>query len=161
MNQSIAISVAKQHLELWQGGTCVFTASIATASNGIGESKGSECTPRGQHYIRAKIGEGCEVNTVFVGRRPTGEMYTPELRQQHPQRDWILTRIMWLCGAEPGRNRLGNVDTMRRYIYIHGAPDEDEIGVASSHGCIKMRNKDVIALFNRVSIGTAVLITED
>ena len=161
MNQHITISVAKQLLELWQSGTCVLRAPIATAANGVGEENGSECTPRGQHYIRAKIGEGCKVNTVFVGRRPTGEIYNPDLRLQHPRRDWILTRILWLCGTEPGRNRLGDVDTMRRYIYIHGAPDDDDMGTPSSHGCIKMRNNDVIELFNRVSAGTPVMITEE
>ena len=85
-------------------------------------------------------------------RRPQthGQRYTPALGAAHPDRDWILTRILWLSGAEPGRNRLGSVDTMRRYIYIHGCPDEVDIATPGSHGCIRMRNDDVINLFDRV-----------
>ncbi|VAX14424.1 Glutamate synthase [NADPH] large chain [hydrothermal vent metagenome] len=133
---------------------------VSTASNGAGELFGSECTPRGKHIIRAKIGAGRAANTVFIGRRPSGEIYNPELAHQYPQRDWILTRILWLSGQEPGRNRLGKVDTMRRYIYIHGCPSEDRLGIAGSHGCIKMRNQDIIWLFERVSCGTRVDIHE-
>ena len=133
--------------------------SIATARNGAGEQSGSECTPRGKHVIRAKIGAGCPVNTVFVGRRPTGEIYSPELKQQFPDRDWILTRILWLSGCEVGFNRLGNVDTMRRYIYIHSTPDSVSMGIPASHGCILMRHGDIIELFDRVAVGTIVNIT--
>lgn len=157
----IKVSIAKQLLQLWQGDDCVFETRIATATNGPGEQLGSECTPRGAHVIRAKVGSGCVENTVFVGRRPTGEIYSPALRVEHPQRDWILTRILWLSGTEPGINRLGHVDTMRRYIYIHGCPEEDAMGIPSSHGCIKMRNEDVIALFDRVDVGTPVVISEE
>ncbi|GIX26518.1 MAG: L,D-transpeptidase [Burkholderiales bacterium] len=121
---------------------------------------GSFKTPRGRHRIRAKIGAGQPVNTVFVGRRPTGEIFTPELAAQHPDRDWILTRILWLSGCEPGFNRLGEVDSMRRYIYIHGAPDTVPMGVPASHGCIRMRNVDVMDLFDRVPVGTPVEILE-
>jgi L,D-transpeptidase YbiS len=121
-----------------------------------GEHTNSECTPRGRHRIRAKIGAGCAPNTVFIRRRPTGELYTQELKRQYPKRDWILTRILWLCGEEPGRNRLGEVDSMRRYI----CPDEDRMGVPSSHGCVKMRNDDMIRLFDRVPVGTPVVIQE-
>jgi L,D-transpeptidase YbiS len=160
-NNIIKINIAEQRLQLWQGDDCVFEAPVATATNGPGEQFGSECTPRGAHVIRAKIGAGCEENTVFVGRRPTGEMYSPLLRTDYPERDWILTRILWLSGTEPGKNRLGKVDTMRRYIYIHGCPDEDEMGIPNSHGCIRMRNVDVIELFDRVDVGTPVIISED
>lgn len=132
--------------------------SIATAKNGAGEQNGSHCTPRGLHRVRAKIGAGCATNTVFVGRRPTGEVYTPELQQKFPDRDWILTRILWLSGCEVGRNRLGNVDTMRRFIYIHGTPDSVPMGVPVSHGCILMRNSEVIDLFDRVTVGDSVNI---
>ncbi len=131
---------------------------IASARNGVGEEYGSERTPRGWHVIRAKIGAGLPAGAVLVSRRPTGEIYTPELRRQFPGRDWILTRILWLSGLEPGRNRLGSVDTMRRYVYIHGCPDEDRMGIPSSHGCIKMRNGDIIDLFNRIPVGTKVHI---
>ncbi len=133
--------------------------SIATARNGAGEQSGSECTPRGKHVIRAKIGAGCPVNTVFVGRRPTGEIYSPELKQQFQDRDWILTRILWLSGCEVGFNRLGNVDTMRRYIYIHSTPDSVSMGIPASHGCILMRHADIIELFDCVAVGTIVNIT--
>ena len=134
--------------------------SISTARNGAGEMIDSECTPRGRHILRAMIGSGCPANTVFVGRRSTGEMYTPELRRRFPQRDWILTRILWLSGSQVGFNRRGSVDTMRRYIYIHGAPDEDAMGVPSSHGCIKMTNTDVVALFDLVNPGIPITIEE-
>jgi lipoprotein-anchoring transpeptidase ErfK/SrfK len=132
---------------------------VSTAKNGAGERIDSECTPTGQHIIRACIGAGVPVNTVFVSRRPSGELYSPALRALYPQRDWILTRILWLGGLEPGKNRFGEVDTMRRYIYIHGAPDEDPMGVPSSHGCIKMRNSEVVVLFDLVVPGTRVLIS--
>ena len=134
--------------------------AVSTAANGPGEIMHSECTPRGRHLIRAKIGAGAPENTVFVGRRASGEIYTPGLKQQHPDRDWMLTRILWLSGLEPGNNRLGNRDSMRRYIYIHGCPDEDAMGTPSSHGCVKMRNSEVIKLFDRVPAGTHVLIQE-
>ena len=136
------------------------TFAVATARKGVGELNGSEQTPRGWHVIRAKIGAEQPVNTVFVARRPTGEIYSPALAAQAPERDWILTRILWLSGLEPGRNRLGTVDTMRRYIYIHGCPDEEPMGIPSSHGCIKMHNQDVIRLYDTVSVGTRVLIQE-
>lgn len=157
----IVVSIRQQTLELLQDdGRLIKRYPVATAKNGPGEQMNSECTPRGAHYIRARIGDACAVNTVFVGRRPTGEIYSPALRKDHPRRDWILTRILWLCGLEPGRNRGGRVDTMRRYVYIHGCPDDDEMGVPSSHGCVKMRNGDVIELFDQVSTGTPVSIEE-
>ncbi len=137
-------------------GSIFMRVPVSTARNGVGEVMDSECTPRGLHTIRARIGAGCPVNTVFRGRRPTGEIYSAALRQRFPRRDWILTRILWLSGLEPGRNRLGRVDTMRRYIYIHGAPDEDPMGEPTSHGCVKMRNADVIRLFDAVEVGTRV-----
>lgn len=156
----IEVSIAQQRLRYRRDNDVLMDVSVATAKNGPGEQSGSECTPRGRHYIRAKIGEGCLPNTVFIGRRPTGEIYHLDLKQQSPQRDWILTRILWLCGREPGHNRLGTVDTMRRYIYIHGCPDDDPMGIPSSHGCIKMRNTDILHLFDLVSVGTQVIITE-
>lgn len=132
------------------------TYPVSTALAGVGEVNGSFCTPRGRHVIRAKIGAGQPVNAVFVGRRPTGEIYAPELEARHPGRDWILTRILWLSGCEPGFNRLGPVDTMRRHIYIHGAPDSVSMGQPGSHGCIRMRNEDILDLFGRVPVGTLV-----
>lgn len=134
--------------------------SVSTASKGPGEQRGSNCTPRGQHIIRARIGGGLPSGTVFVGRRPTGEIHTPELAAAHPGRDWILSRILWLSGREPGVNRLGDVDTMRRYIYIHGCPDSAPMGVPGSIGCVRMRNADIIELFDLVLAGTPVEICE-
>jgi len=139
----------------------VLTYSIATARNGVGQNYGSECTPLGEHRIRAKIGADQPINTVYVGRRPSGEIYSEDLAKQYPQRDWILTRILWLCGNELGYNRSGSVDTMRRFIYIHGAPDSHPMGVPSSHGCIKMRNLDIVDLFDRANIGTTLTIRTD
>ena len=160
MNYRIEILLRDQILQLYDDCSIVRSYLISSGKKGIGEEMGSEKTPRGAHRIRAKIGNGQETNTVFVGRRPTGEIYTHEMKTAQPERDWILTRIMWLCGMEPGFNRFGNVDTMRRYIYIHGCPDEDLMGIPSSHGCIKMRNDEIIELFNQVSVGTPVLIKE-
>ena len=157
---NITVSIDEQRLHLHEAGRLVMDVAISTAANGPGEIIHSECTPRGRHVIRAKICNGCPANTVFIGRRPTGEIYTPELNQWHPGRDWMLTRILWLSGLESGKNRSGEVDSMRRYIYIHGSPDEDPMGVPSSHGCIKMKNDEVIKLFDRVPVGARVLIQE-
>ena len=156
----IHISIKEQRLQLRSKNDIVMDVIISTAKNGPGEVSGSECPPRGLHLVRAMIGFGAKANTVFVGRRPTSEIYSPELRAQFPERDWILTRILWLSGLEPGKNRLGTMDTMRRYIYIHGCPDEDMLGVPGSHGCIKMRNADVITLFDKVKPGIKVAIHE-
>jgi lipoprotein-anchoring transpeptidase ErfK/SrfK len=134
------------------------TYSVSTAKNGPGEKNGSFCTPRGKHIVRAKIGAGQPPNTVFVRRRPTGEIWTPALHAQYPGRDWMLTRILWLSGKEPGRNRLGDVDTMRRYIYLHGTHEFAEMGKPGSIGCVRMRNGDILDLFERVAPYTAVEI---
>lgn len=156
---ALEISLARQELVLVSddGGREVFP--VSTALNGAGEQMDSECTPRGAHEISDKIGAGCAVNTVFVGRRPTGEIWSPSLAREAPGRDWILTRILWLSGLEPGRNQGGQCDTHNRYIYIHGTPDDTQLGVAGSRGCIRMRNADVVTLFERVEVGTPVHIS--
>ncbi len=141
-----------------RAGREVMRTRVATARKGVGERRGSEQTPRGEHVIRAKIGAGQPPNAVLISRRPTGEIYSPALRAAFPERDWVLTRILWLCGLERGRNRLGAVDTMQRYIYIHGCPDEDPMGVPGSRGCVKMRNRDIVRLFDLVPAGTRVTI---
>ena len=157
----IEISISSQTLTLFDNfGGVKAKYSVSTAANGVGCEKNSGCTPLGSHIIRAKIGADAEPNSVFVGRRFTGEICTPELMAHFPNRDWILTRILWLSGTEIGVNRLGNVDTMQRYIYIHGTPDSTEMSKIGSHGCIRMRNSDVIALFDLVEAGTPVLISE-
>jgi lipoprotein-anchoring transpeptidase ErfK/SrfK len=157
----IEISLSKQALLLSnEQGRKVGRYRVSTSRNGAGELRGSFCTPRGRHIIRAKIGAGEQINTVFVRRRPTGEIWTPELGARFPGRDWILTRILWLSGCEPGFNRLGQVDTMRRYIYIHGSPDSVPLGVPGSIGCVRMANDDLLELFEHVSPGTEVEILE-
>ncbi len=156
----IDISIPAQRLMLVDEGRVVKSYPVSTAKNGPGELKGSECTPRGWHKIRAKIGEDLPIYSVFKARRPTGEIYSPELGNQFPPRDWILTRILWLSGLEPGKNRYGSVDTAWRYIYIHGCPDELMNGKPESHGCIRMLNADLIDLFERVATNTEVYIHE-
>jgi L,D-transpeptidase YbiS len=157
----IEISISNQTLTLFDNfGGVKAKYPVSTAANGVGCEKDSGCTPVGEHIIRAKIGAGAASNTVFVARRATGEICTPELMAQYPNRDWILTRILWLSGTEIGKNRLGNVDTMQRYIYIHGTPDSTDMSKIGSHGCIRMRNDDVIALFDLVEAGTPVIISE-
>lgn len=155
----IEISIPLQTLTLLgDRGQVLRTYSVSTAKNGPGEKRGSYCTPRGRHFVRAKIGRGAAFNTVFVGRRPTGEMWSPGLAGRFPGRDWILTRILWLCGREPGFNRFGDVDTMGRYIYIHGSPDTVPMGLPGSIGCVRMRNHEVVELFDLVPAGTPVEI---
>jgi len=157
----IRISIPAQTLELHaDDGRLLRRYVISTAKNGAGEQRGSYMTPRGRHVVRAKVGAGATPNSVFVGRRPTGEVWSPELAAAHPGRDWILTRILWLSGREPGRNRLGEVDTMRRYIYIHGSPDAVEMGAPGSIGCVRMRNADIVELFDLVPAYTPVDIVE-
>jgi len=155
----LRISIADQTLSLFdEAGTLERRYPVSTAVRGAGEAQGSFCTPRGKHLIRARIGGGLPENTVFRARRPTGEIYSSDLAAEHPGRDWILTRILWLSGCEVGRNRLGEVDTMRRYIYIHGCPDSEPIGTPQSHGCIRMRNRDIVELFDLVPPFTPVEI---
>jgi len=157
--EHIHIDLARQTLVLRDASDRpIATYRVSTAANGAGEFEGSHQTPRGRHRIRAKIGAGAPRGTVFKGRRPTGEIYSAELARSAPRRDWILSRILWLCGEEFGINRLGAMDTMRRYIYIHGAADTAVMGKPGSIGCIRMRNSDVIDLFDRVDVGTKVMI---
>lgn len=156
----IDIDIGQQKLRFIAADGSCHVYDVSTAANGVGELNGSYCTPRGLHRIRAKIGAGQPEAAVFIGRRPTGEIYTPELATANPARDWILTRILWLGGCEPGFNRYGEVDSQRRYIYIHGTPDTEPMGIPASIGCIRMRNRDVLALFDQVDVGTPVLIHE-
>ena len=154
------VSIAAQALKIIQNNNVVKIYPVSTAKNGPGEQMGSECTPRGWHKIRARIGDGQPLYAVYAGRRPTGEIYTTGLDKQYPERDWILTRILWLGGLEPGKNRYGSVDSTWRYIYIHGCPDELMKGEPESHGCIRMKNHDVLDLFNRARAGDCVFIHE-
>ncbi len=159
MRIRISIDLNAQALALiGEDGACIRRYPVSTSAKGAGESQGSGCTPRGRHRIRAKIGAGQPAGTIFVSRRPNGRVWTPEFAHAHPGEDWVLSRILWLSGEEVGRNRLGEVDTMRRYIYIHGTGDDQPMGTPCSHGCIRMRNTDVIELFDLVDAGTQVEI---
>jgi lipoprotein-anchoring transpeptidase ErfK/SrfK len=155
----LQVETATQRLTVYSGDSAEQIYAISTSRFGTGERRGSFKTPRGRHVIRAKIGAGQPLGAVLVARRPTGEIYSEALAHAFPERDWVLTRILWLSGTEVGRNRLGDVDTMRRYVYIHGAPDSQPVGIPGSMGCIRMRNTDVIELFDAVSPGTAVMIS--
>ena len=157
---NVVISIADQMLYLVRADKVVNSWLVSTAAAGVGNEEGSHKTPLGEHRIRAKIGEGAPIQSVFVGRRLTGEVYTETLASKYPERDWILSRILWLCGNEPGVNRFGTVDSMRRYIYIHGTPDTESMGAPRSHGCIRMRNSNVMALFGLVNVDTPVRIIE-
>ena len=161
---TLLVDINQQVLKLHSGSDLTVMYPISTALNGVGQKTGSECTPLGRHIIRAKIGAGAPINSVFVARRQTGEIYSPILAQKSEQagkiRDWILTRILWLSGCEIGLNRLGDCDTMRRFIYIHGCPDSHQMQIPGSHGCIKMRNTDVVHLFDRVFVGESIDIVQ-
>jgi hypothetical protein len=155
----IEILLSQQTLVLFSwSGTPVARYPVSTALAGPGEQENSGCTPRGKHYIRAMVGGGFPSGSVFRARRPTGEIFDGALAERFPERDWILSRILWLCGREPGRNRGSGVDTFHRFIYIHGTPDTEPMGIPMSHGCIRMRNADVLELFEQVRPGTDVFI---
>ena len=155
----IEVTISTQSLQLFtDSGELLFSSFISSARKGTGNLQDSYQTPLGRHIIRARIGKDVPVNGVFVARRFTGEIYNSQLAQQYPQRDWILTRILWLSGLEKGKHRLGAVDTMARYIYVHGCPDEQPVGVPVSHGCIRMRHHDLLQLFDQVVVGTLVII---
>jgi len=156
---TLHVDVAQQRLRVAQAGQVLREYPVSTARNGVGQAMGSGCIPLGRHRVRIKIGAGMPLNTVFVGRRPTGETYTPALGARQPERDWILTRILWLTGCESGSNRGGQNDTLRRFIYIHGTPDSEPMGTPASHGCIRMHNRDLVELFDLVDNGTDVLIS--
>lgn len=157
-NRLIDVDISRQELSLFEGEKLICSYPVSTAKNGVGQKNGSECTPLGMHIVEKKIGADAKENTVFIAREATGELYSDKLKQSEPERDWILSRILWLSGMEPGKNKGGEVDTMSRYIYIHGCPDSDSFASPSSHGCVKMRNKDIIELFEQVEAGIHVLI---
>lgn len=152
----LRVILTEQRLEVLADGDVRHDFAVSTSRYGPGEAENSGCTPRGRHLIRATIGAGLPAAAVLRGRRPTGEIWSPALAARHPGRDWILSRILWLSGRERGRNRLGSVDSMRRFIYIHGTPETEPMGVPFSHGCIRMRNDEVIRLFDLVQAGTEV-----
>lgn len=154
----LEIDTTCQRLSIWKGGELAAVYPVSTGLAGTGQYEGSGQTPLGWHYVRAAIGDGEPVGSVFRGRRPTGECFSAELAAAYPQRDWILTRILWLCGLEPGHNRGGDVDSQRRYIYLHGTPPDQPIGEPASHGCIRLRDEDLLAVFAVARPGTPVWI---
>lgn len=154
----IRVDINLQKLQIINNHKVIQEFEVSTAKNGLGENSGSECTPKGWHKIRAKIGANKPIYSVFVGRRITGEIYTSELALQYPNRDWILSRILWLGGLEAHKNRYGMVDSTWRYIYIHGSPDHLLQGKPESHGCIRMKNSDIVQLFDKVTTQTKVYI---
>lgn len=163
MSKRIDIDTATQTLTLYDGEVCVRRFEISTGKNGTGQLEGSGCTPLGKHTIAEKFGDDLPHNAVFVARQFTGELYDDALAAAFASRDWILGRILWLSGCEQGIN-LGTdsegrvVDTKARYIYIHGTPESEPMGVAASHGCVRMRLDELAWLYNQVAIGTAVVI---
>lgn len=152
----VEVDVSAQRLTLWQGEQPSWHCLVSTAEAGTGQTEDSGQTPLGWHVIRAAIGGDQPKGTVFRGRRPTGEVYSEALGAEHPGRDWILTRILWLSGLEPGFNRGGQVDTQRRYIYLHGTPPDQPMGVPASHGCIRLGDDDLLRLFDQAPPGTPV-----
>lgn len=161
-DKHIIINIAKQSLSLYKHNSEICHYRVSTAKNGIGSQQDSGCTPLGQHIIAQKIGGHEPINAVFVGRVPTGEIYSAEFGANHPKRDWILTRILWLQGLEEGVNKgsndKGGCDTYQRYIYIHGTPDNEPMDLPLSHGCVRMRNQDIIELYDKIEEGVAVTI---
>ncbi len=156
--KSIVVDVASQCLDYLEHGVGVRSYAVSTSRYGLGEKRDSFKTPRGRHVIRAKIGIGMPAGSVFSGRRPTGETVMPNSLAETDS-DLILSRILWLSGLESGKNRGRDVDTMARYIYIHGTPFENLLGTAASCGCVRMASTDVIELFDLVPVGTKVVIS--
>lgn len=152
------VDVAVQRLLLCTLEEVLASYPVSTALNGTGCQQDSFQTPTGLHQISAKIGEDQPEGMVFKGRQPTGEIAAIELSDHDTGKDLITSRILWLDGLEPGINQGNGVDTYDRYIYIHGTNEEGRIGQAVSHGCIRMKNSDVIELFDRVAVGTMVII---
>ena len=154
----IHISIGHQQLALYTHECLVQSWPVSTARNGTGNQNNSFKTPAGVHRISEMIGDGVEPGTVFKGRVATGQRTNPDTRSSATDEDLITSRILWLEGMEPGINQGGEVDSHERYIYIHGTADEARIGQPVSHGCIRMTNADVVALFDQVKPGTLVVI---
>jgi len=152
----VEVDIADQRMTVWHGQKAQWHCLVSTAAAGPGQREGSGQTPLGWHVIRAAIGHGQPTGAVYRGRRPTGEVFDPALAAAHPERDWILTRILWLSGLERGHNRGGDVDSQRRYIYFHGTPPDKPMGDADSHGCIRLRDDDLLRLFDEARPGTPV-----
>ena len=157
----IIVKISQQKLYCYSSEEKVlFEYPVSTSSYGIGNKNGSFKTPVGEHSIAQKIGDGCAVNEVFIGRVPQGVLEELQAKEHALPEDIITSRILWLQGMEPGKNNGEDIDSYHRYIYIHGTSEEEKIGTPASHGCVRMRNQDVIDLFNQVDEGCRVLIQE-
>ncbi len=157
---AIIIDISEQQLLLVKNETVVKSYPISSSVYGIGNKAGSNQTPLGTHTISHKIGDGAEIGTVFKSRINTGKIAQIYQDRTDVEDDLVTTRIMWLQGMEPGINKGKGIDSHARYIYIHGTPEEGLIGEPASHGCIRMKNQDVVELFNLVPQGTFVEIQE-
>lgn len=144
----IHVCSKSQTLKVTQGDILLFQAPISTGERGLGFEEGSLCTPTGNFIVKERIGEGAPLHTSFKGRLPR------RIWKGEASTDAILTRILWLHGCDPA-----NQNTYRRYIYFHGTHDEESIGKPASHGCIRLRNRDMLALFDLTPIGTPVQIS--
>jgi lipoprotein-anchoring transpeptidase ErfK/SrfK len=154
----IEVDISEQRLYLIENSLVKASYPISTSKYGEGSIENSFKTPLGKHSIKEMIGDEAEINTIFTSRINTKRSATIIDQFQDTDNDYVTSRIMWLDGEEDGLNKGGNVDSFRRYIYIHGTHEEGLIGTKASHGCIRMFNYDVIELFNLVNIGTKVLI---
>jgi lipoprotein-anchoring transpeptidase ErfK/SrfK len=156
--ERLHLDVARQELSGFAGSRELLRYPVSTAKLGLGCGEGSFQTPHGAHRVRLKIGAACPPGAIFRGRRWTGEVLDESLRRRFPNMDWVLTRILWLQGLERGVNRGGGVDTLRRFVYIHGTHEEDLVGRPVSYGCVRMRNTDIAVLFDRVTAGCPMRI---
>lgn len=158
----IEVGVRNQQLALYdERGVPVRQYVISTASKGVGERVNSYQTPRGWHKVCERIGDGIEIDTIIYRRQVTPWKYTPQLHAEYPNKDWILTRILWLCGQEPGLNQGGEVDSYDRAIYLHGAGEHVAFGTPTSRGCVRMRGDDIIDLYDITANGIDVFINEN
>jgi len=150
----IFIDTASQSLAYYEKSIITVTCAVSTSRFGIGNSAGSNMTPLGLHRVEEKIGGGAQPWTIFSSRENTGVVWSDGMDDENQ----ILTRILRLRGLEPGVNAGSGIDSYERYIYIHGTNHEEMIGTPMSHGCVCMKNDDVIKLFDMVDVGTLVYI---
>jgi lipoprotein-anchoring transpeptidase ErfK/SrfK len=150
----LVVDVPLQRIGLVVDGALLSDDLVSTSVKGVGGEHGSEKTPVGWHRVKEKIGAEAPEGTVFVGRKEEGDVWHGEPRAE----DLVLSRILVLDGLEDGINRGGEVDSLARFIYVHGTNDEASLGMPASHGCVRMGNKAVVALFDRVAVGEYVVI---
>lgn len=157
-DEYLFVSPRKQKMYWIKNNQLVKTFTISTAEKGIGNEWGSEKTPYGLHKVKMKIGDGVPLYGRFVGRRFTGKIATIYTDTSRSPTDDVLTRILWLEGLEPGVNKGRKVDSFKRHIYIHGTSEEGRLGRPASHGCIRMKNDEIMELYDHIKEGTIVYI---